>query len=185
MRDATLKVVNTAGTRRAEMPSGTERPKFEVWKTIKLGMYSDARALLSALHSSHCCIGDGAETVMKQNAFALTSKVMEVDLAKVSAKQLGFRGNVYYGNICNRGIEQGLQPWSMELGAQLRRQYKDQPEGEILRIVTTQRVTDRFGRPRIFSVFKHGGRSLLDVCGGWNNLCFDVDDLFVWVLPRK
>lgn len=161
------------------------RASLNVWMTIILGLYHNIDALLVALESLNCCISTDADWIMKQKNFLLTSEIRKVDLVLASARQLGLRTDSHYGNIIDCGIGRGLQPCSAELAPQLRRQYENQPEGEILHITAKERMTDEKDRRRIFAMIKFEGRTYLDTCGGRTDVCYRLDDIFVWTLPRK
>lgn len=156
-----------------------------VWKTLKLIAYPNVNKVISTLRSSHCCTGFGASKIMGGRSFRLTTKEREVNLVKISARQLGFHKSVHYANIFVRGYDCGLRSCPVDLAAQLRIQYTDQPEGEILRIIVKDKITDFYGKPRIFAVMKHCDRKLLDICGGWTDLCFNPDDVFVFIKPPQ
>ncbi len=162
-----------------------ERTNLKVWMTITLGLYHNVDALLEALTSQDCCISHDAEWTMRQANFIVSSEISKVDLVLASARQLGLRRDSHYGNIFDCGIGRGLQPCSAEIAPQLRRQYVNQPEGEILRIVARERITDEKGRRKIFAMMQSEGRPYLDTCGGWTEICYRLDDIFVWSLPRK
>lgn len=150
-----------------------------------LGMYHDADALLSALTSQHCEISLEAEQVMKERYFTLSPEMAETSLITVSARQLGFTKNAPYGNIFAQGTAQGLLACPVEVPAQLRRQYGNQPEGQLLRIVSRSKIPDPQGRPRIFTLTQYAKTPYLGLCIAGSETYFGLDDLFVWICPQK
>ncbi len=148
-------------------------------------MYHDAGALIWTLRSAGCFIGNGAEEVMERKNFVLSRELGEVDLVKKTTQEHGFERSVHYGDVFARGFELGLQPGPMELAALLRLHYQDQPEGELLRVVVTEGITNMSGRRSMFAVMNHGGRLLLDICSGTFDLNVKHDDIFLWIRPRR
>ena len=159
----------------------------KIWKSIVIGTRSNVDILKSELLFADCFMGEGASAVMEQKAFKLTNEEMELDLVNTSVRELGLtKGRYYYSVICSVALEQGL--WrspAPDIGPELRLQYMDQPEDEVLRIPTMAGVTDTFGRPRIWVVMKHFGMSYLDISSGYPDVHFGPDDRFIFVRPRK
>lgn len=157
---------------------------FDVWKTIKIGTFRNMGEVRSRLSEVNCEIGERAETLLRNDVIQLFPYEKEIDLVLLSGKELGFTRNpVYYGNIFNRGFERRLESCPAEVALQLCLQYRDQPEGEVLRIVSTDRLVDEYDRQRILVVTKRG-RTLLTTSGGWSDLSYALEDVFVFVRPR-
>lgn len=162
-----------------------DKSRFEIWRSIVLGMYHDANALLAALTSQHCEISPETEQIMRGKYFALTPEMTVLNLTTVSPRQLGFTRNAQYGNIFAQGTVQGLLACPIEMPAQLRRQYGNQPEGQILRVVSRSKIPDPQGRPRIFTLTQYAKTPYLALCTAGSDTCFGLDDLFVWICPSK
>ncbi len=155
--------------------------EFEIWRSVLLGMYSDADELLAALKSERCAISAEAMQIMKGQDFTFTRYKSVAKLVITSARQLGLEGRVCYGEIFVEGVIRGLRPCPTELAAQIRHQYKNQPEGELLRVISCSRLLDPYGRASIFTLSQHEGTSFLDVYIATPNTVIGIDDTYVWV----
>lgn len=159
--------------------------RFKVWRPVLLGMYHSVDALILTLKSQYCGIDAETELTMRSKSFLLTTETVLFDLAIASPRQLGFTRHAPYGSIFAQGIAQGLLPCPIELPAQLRRQYLNQPEGEILRVVSRSKIPDARGRPHIFTLIQYAGARRLGLCVAGSETYFGLDDLFVWICPQK
>jgi hypothetical protein len=157
----------------------------KIWKTIVLGTRGNVDVLKSELAVAGHHMGKGSSAVMEQETFALTPVKMELDLVKRSARDLGLTKGEYYGVICSVALDQGL--WrspAYDIGPELRLQYTNQPDDEILRVPTMNGVTDAYGRPRLWVVMKRFGIPYLDISSGYPNVLFGPHELFVFVRPH-
>jgi hypothetical protein len=108
---------------------------------------------------------------------------VEVDLVITSVADLGFKEGGFYGDICTRAKDHGLQLCPAEVGPALRLKYVRQTWGEPLAIAMTG-VIDSGGCPTIFAVM-YGNHALrLEGCPGRAESIFNANFRFVFVLPR-
>ena len=105
---------------------------FDVWKTIKLG----AGIKRDVDFCGDYNIEGGVKEFLAQSNFEAREAETKVDLVVVSGIDLGFRDGegTRLADIYKRANEFGLDLCSVEVGLQLRQQYKDQPRGEMLHI---------------------------------------------------
>jgi len=104
-----------------------------VWKTITVGTFANSFALLNALDAAGCGIGDSAAEILARPAFTVSATKTTVELAAVSAAELGFHTDVVpLADIYERARQLGFGLAAAEVAPQLRLQYFDQPLGEFL-----------------------------------------------------
>ncbi|MCX6718123.1 MAG: hypothetical protein NTY81_00765 [Candidatus Staskawiczbacteria bacterium] len=133
-----------------------EPREFPVWRTIKLGVgFKDANGFREAMKKAGMNISDWADDMLNKDAFVVSATEMEVDLVRTSVAELGFTEATRRDRIYERALGFGLELCGTEDGPQLRRQYKDQPKGEWLRICS-EPILDSYGDLLVFSV-EHGG----------------------------
>jgi hypothetical protein len=159
------------------------RARPQIWMSLLLGMYADMDALCSILRQQKCGINDATKEVLKSPALTLTPEVSIIRLVRVSARQLDIGNYDGYEKFHARCLALGLVPCPVEVPVQLRRQYETQPEGELLRVVTNNRIPDSQGRVRFFVLAQYIKKPYLGLCGTGPNTCFGLDDLFVWQKP--
>jgi hypothetical protein len=109
-----------------------EKKHFPTWKTIKLGTFKSVNELSTALTSKGFEIDQYWAAPMLNNHVTLAPAETEIELVKVTARQLGFDRNTPRGEIYARAFEAGLEVLPAEAGPQLRLQCLDEPrlEGE-------------------------------------------------------
>lgn len=158
---------------------------FPIWKTIKLGTgLKTADDFSKALKQSGCKIGDWGNDILGKLAFTASDTEAEVDLVNVSVAELGFKNGATRKDIYDKTEELGLELCPNEVGPQLRLQYKDQPNGEWLRIAM-EPIPDSGGDLFIFRV-AHGVDDLwLHGDNGDPDDFWDGHSRFVFVRPRK
>jgi uncharacterized protein YjiS (DUF1127 family) len=105
-----------------------------VWKTIRIGTFTDTLALRNALSAIGCGVGNSAAEILARPAFTLNHGQAEVALVAVSVAELGFQGAASLREIYLRAQELGFVLAPAEIAPQLRLQYLDQPIGEFLTI---------------------------------------------------
>ncbi len=123
---SSVAVSNAAPRNQAE---SAHAKRITVWKTIELGTYRSDDALLAAIRKN------GMEGWAPE--FKVAKSKTTIALARVSGKQLGLNPDDSYtwDEILEKGKLLGLVPCPAEAGPQLRLQYPNQPEGEILAIM--------------------------------------------------
>ncbi|MBI2642128.1 MAG: hypothetical protein HYW96_00955 [Candidatus Wildermuthbacteria bacterium] len=156
-----------------------------VWKTIKLGTgLKTANDFRKALKDNECRVLYEAGGILKRPAFEAAAKEFEIDLAIVSAVDLGFKKMPTLREIYARAFGLGLELCTTEVGPQLRLQYEDQPRGEWLPIAMEPFLL-AFGKREIFVVcHDHAGLWLGSTSGNADGR-WHLDRQLVFVLPRK
>jgi len=85
------------------------------------------------LDAAGCGIGDSAAEILARPAFTVSATKTTVELAAVSAAELGFYTDVVpLADIYERARQLGFGLAAAEVAPQLRLQYFDQPLGEFL-----------------------------------------------------
>ncbi|MFA6552749.1 MAG: hypothetical protein WCT19_04615 [Candidatus Paceibacterota bacterium] len=145
---------------------------FPIYKSIKLGtgLYTPSH-FREALEIAGCKNSEWSTLTMDQNEFHILSQKLEIDLVNVSPEDLGLlpRGEndpLRNRHIYEKGLELGLELCPAEVGPQLRLQYLDQPEGELLLIAMKPIYVCSRGRYRAFVVGKIANDNLLDCYNG-------------------
>lgn len=146
-------------------------------------MYSNVVELQSALESKWCDIDDDVVKIIQAQGSTLIRQKVVVKLVTTSARQLGLEGRVCYGEMFVEGVNRGLQPCPTELAAQLRHQYSDQPENELLRVISLDRLINSREGMRIFTLSQLGQIPQLDVYTATHDIPIGLDDIYVWVRP--
>lgn len=169
------------------------------WKTIKLGSYKTIPELHSAMIRARIKVDPWAYKALERTHFS-TIKT-DLDLVVVSVDELGIKsivinpsGDKYImdqatrADIYKRAQELGLEFCPPEVGALLRLQHLDQPEGERL-LIASEPVTDADGYTRIFTVHHSKSRGKvdlwLDATWGEPGQMFYGDNKWVFVRPRQ
>ncbi len=156
-----------------------------VLKTIKLGTgLVTADDFRGALKTNDLRIGDWAFDILGKEAFTAATEEQEVNLVRMSVKDLGFKGNARFDEICARGKELGLELCPSEVGPQLRLQYLDQPKNEWL-IIAMEAIRDSHGLLDVFGVGHVDDGRWLNAYYGHPDSTWNPDYQFVFVLPRK
>jgi hypothetical protein len=146
------------------------------FKTLKIGGIPK-KELASKVAKSCEEVTDWAKDLMKQKAFVTADAQTDVDFVVLSIADLGFisspRTDAFMTKeFCKEWSEKFLDGQAIELcepedGPQLRIQYEDQPNGEVL-WMAMERIADSGGNPSVFCVERDGGGGRwLDA--GWVN----------------
>jgi len=152
--------------------------KPETFRTIEIGTYEDVESLRKDLEESGAQIGTWARDIL--NKTELSQSKQSLDLVVLSVKELGFPEGAQYQDICKAAESRGLDRCPAEVGAQLRRQYQDQPEGEWL-IVAMEPIRDSDGDPDLFVVERDGGARWLSASDGSPDSFWNAHFRFVFV----
>jgi hypothetical protein len=182
-----------------------------IWKTIELGIYRNANVLRDALDSPHCRIeGVGikvagqarpvfpiynggaapychlealANEIIGRPAFALSRTKSELDLVVLSVFELGLKQGASIKDIYARAELLGFALCPPEVGPQLRLQYLDQPQGELLHIA--MQPIARYNGDLVLLDIENGDHGL--VLFGYTSTAADImysSALYVFVKPR-
>lgn len=158
---------------------------FQVWKTIQLGTgLKNADDFRRDFTAGGLHIGDWGNDILGKSAFKVASKLTEVDLVNPSIAELGFKDGATFKDAYERAISLGLEICPNEVGPQLRRQYKDQPKGECLRIAM-EAIADSLGGLGVFLVEHGDGGLWLLGYSGYPGSFLSGRDRLVFVRPRK
>ncbi|MFH1608900.1 MAG: hypothetical protein ABH951_02720 [Patescibacteria group bacterium] len=103
----------------------------------------------------------------------------KADLVSFSVEQLGFPNGATLEKIYERAKELDLELCPPQVGPELRLNYKDQPNGEYLRIAMDS-IADRDGSPGVFLVACDGDGLWLDDDRGDLDSLWSGDDRFVF-----
>ena len=158
--------------------------QLPIWKTIKTGTYRSVINLREALQAADCALpsptvsgrtlmpipcqlGDAANEIMGRREFELSRAPNEIELVRVSGKDLGFAADSQPSlrEIYQRAEGLGYALCPPEAGPQLRLQYTNQRIGEFL-LIAMRPIRDYDGDLTIFSVGNGGsGLSLVGHSG--------------------
>jgi hypothetical protein len=157
---------------------------FRTWRTTTIGSYKGVNAYRDALDAAKIKIGDAADEILGRPAFPYVREKTEVELAVVSAAELGVESESSLADFYNRARQLGLMLCPAEAALQLRLDYRDQPLGETL-IIAMEPVNTYGGEPTILSLVNWGtGLALL---GGTGRSDFIVHPYFrfVFAFPER
>lgn len=161
---------------------GQAKAAFPIFKTITIGLYDSAKAYRKALDKSGFRIGDWASDILDK--IRVSRKQIQLDLVKVTVRDLGFTESTPLKQIYAKAKELGLEPCPSEVGPALRLAYADQPNGELI-YVAMEPITVSDGSLGLFEV-SHGPADR------WLYSGFDhpahtwgLAYSFVFVRPRK
>lgn len=142
--------------------------KFKIWKTIKLGTgFKTVKDFGRALRDGGFKLNARASHILEKSVFTAAAEESEVDLVKVTLDELGFKNGARWDQIHERAKELGFKLCSPEVGPQLRLQYQNQPNGELI-LVAMEPIFDSDGRPCLLYVACY--TSELWLCGSWGDL---------------
>src|SRR5262247_1429277 len=150
------------------LPSGldisTQAP-FRTWRTTTIGSYKGVNAYRDAFDAAKIKIGDAADEILGRSAFPYAGEKTEVELAVVSAAELGVESESSLADFYDRARQLGLMLCPAEVAPQLRLDYRDQPFGKTL-IIAMEPVNTYGGEPTILSLVNWGtGLALLGGTG--------------------
>jgi hypothetical protein len=153
------------GKQAIEAATSVAKKTLTVWKTINVGG-TNTKSLLAAIKKAGNEIGDYARDLTTKDAFVIAEKPDKADLVIISIAELGFKSNprtdtFMTPEFCAQWSAENLDGQVIELckpedGPQLRLQYTDQPNGEVL-WMAMERIAGSDGGPRVFYVGRNGG----------------------------
>jgi len=130
------------------------------WRTVSLGTFATSYSLMAALDDAHISVGELADEAMHRPSFAFAKANSDVDLAMLSAAQLGVGKNgASLRDILARARRLGFDLCPPEVAARLRLQYLEQPVGEVLDVAMAP-ITTYGGYPVGFTL-ANGGAGLM------------------------
>ncbi len=131
---------------------------FTFLTSVKFGTKKSANDYRKAIKAAGNRISDWASDILGKMPISDTE--IELDLVTATVRELGFEDGATFNEICERGMELGMELCPAEVGPALRLQYQDQPKDEWL-IIAMEAITDSDGGPHVFSVHRdRGGRWL-------------------------
>jgi uncharacterized protein YjiS (DUF1127 family) len=166
---------------RSEIPISSVAD-VSVWKTIRVGTFTDTFALRSAMSAMGCGVGNAADEILARPAFTLSRKKAEVELVAVSVAELGFQGEASLREIYARAQQLGLALAPAEIAPQLRLQYLDQPIGEFLTI-GMEPIGTWAGEAVVLTVANGGAGLILIGQDGREDAQISAISRFVFVRP--
>jgi len=107
---------------------------FKIWETIKVGTYKNADELYKAVLELTRHENEMMKSIFRIQGESIIDLEKEINLINVSVEELGFLNGAIYGDILVKAKELGLELCPLEVGPHLYLQYRDQPEGDELRI---------------------------------------------------
>ena len=119
---------------------------------------------------------------MGRPAFPYVTAKTEVELAVVSAAELGVESELPLADVYNRARQVGLVLCPAEVGPQLRLDYRQQPLSESL-IIAMEPVKTYSGEPTILSLVNWG--TVLALLGGASDFMVHPYHRFVFAFPIR
>ena len=157
--------------------------EFAVWKTLKRPADASAEKYRASYKKKGISIGNWADDILGKVDFAEGSG--EVDVARVTVKELEFNRATRRDTIYERAFSLGLMALPHWAALELRDNYDDQPNGEWL-IAGMEPITGSGGSPKLFYVGRYddGGRWL---GSGWGFAGYEwnPENVFLFAVPRK
>jgi hypothetical protein len=161
----------------------TASKEFAVWKTITIGGVSRDE-LLMKFEAGGNDVSNYAKDIMSKDAFTTAKEPIELQLARVKVRDLGFTKRPTTSAIWARIRELGHDLCPSEVGPRLRLTYEDQPNGDIFWVAMEQ-ITDSRGGPDVFGLERRGdGRRWLDALWANPDRAWHLDGEIVFVLRK-
>jgi hypothetical protein len=158
---------------------------FQVWRSITLGSYKGVDGYRNALDIAKIKIGDSADEVLGRPAFPYARTKTGVELAVLSAADLGMESDrASLAEGYQRARQAGLDLCPAEVGPQLRLEYRNQPLGEALDIAM-EPVATYGGEPTILTLANWGTGLLLIGRDGRPESMVFRKSRFVFALPSS
>jgi hypothetical protein len=156
--------------------------RFNAWRTVTLGIHKGVGAYRNALEEAKIKIGDAANEILGRPAFPYVTSKTEVQLALVSASELGVDSESNLSDIYRLAKRFGLTLCPGEVGPQLRLDYRDQPVGEVLDIAM-EPVATYYGDPTILSLMNFGQGLALVGGDGRSDFIVTQTKRFIFAIP--
>jgi hypothetical protein len=155
---------------------------FQIWRKITLGTYKGVDAYRDALDSARIKIGDAADEILGRLAFPYGTRKIDVELAVLSAAELGVESESSLSDVYKRARQVGLELCPAEVAPQLRLDYRDQPLGDALN-VAMEPVATHSGEPTILALVNFGTGLALIGSDGRSEFMVPRTWRFVFALP--
>ena len=155
---------------------------IQIWRKITLGTYKGVDAYRDALDSARIKIGDAADEILGRLAFPYGTRKIDVELAVLSAAELGVESESSLSDVYKRARQVGLELCPAEVAPQLRLDYRDQPLGDALNIAM-EPVATRSGEPTILALVNFGTGLALIGSDGRSDFMVPRTWRFVFALP--
>lgn len=139
--------------------AGTTAPAAkEVWRGIPHGVYKNGAHFLTALRlvCQNCKVSPWAEEILESAAFRVEESMGMTALYRLTAADLGLTGEYTGADVILEAVAQGYRLVPDETAAQLRMLYQDQPEGDLVVVLSSPLQREK------------GGTYLLAIGGGSN-----------------
>lgn len=167
-----------------EIVAEKENPSFPVWRMITIGG-SSKDALLEEMEKKDVYVSDWAKELLDNGEFTIGEKKEEINLVRLSVKDLGFDNGATTDQIYQAAEKFGLELCPAETGPQLRLQLTDQATSDYFWVGMKQ-ITDRDGNPHVFRLDRDGdGRLRLDASYAGPAWRWDAGVRFVFRLRKK
>jgi hypothetical protein len=161
-----------------------EPAPVQVWRTITLGAYKDLDDYRDAMDLAGIRMRDSASEILGQPAFPYARVKTEVELALLSAWDLGVETESSLSDVYKRAKQIGLELCPAEVGPQLRLHYRNQPLGEALN-VAMEPIATSGGDPTILALVNFGSGLALMGVNGRSEFMMLRTSRFVFALPTK
>jgi len=158
-------------------------PTLKVWKTIRVGGMS-REEFPKSLAAAGYEVGRWARDMMAQKAFATESEPREIDLARMTIRELGFTSNPTTAQRDARIREIGGEILPPSAGAHLRIGYADQPVGEYLWMYM-EPIVDSGGCSDVLGVSRVVGGRWLSGADAGPGVKWVLESVVVFGVPRK
>jgi hypothetical protein len=129
---------------------------MEIWRTISIGRPNlrSSGDFRKAFTENGISLSRLADSMLNRLKLTVAADETEVNLVRPSIAELGFVHNEQPSQIYPRAIEGfGLELCSPEVALQLRLQYQDQPDGEIV-VVATEPIICAIGILKVFRMIR-------------------------------
>ncbi len=158
--------------------------KFPVWITVRLGFGFSGQEWQNAIHASKRVITMYTPDMLESPNFHASEHAVELDLANVSVRELGFTRKTSFTDVCARAKEFELMHCPCEVGPQLRLQWDQPEEGELL--VGMEPIIVK-NMPRVFQL--RGSYNTHDQSLGWCSVEEDrplsLDTRLLFVIAQR
>lgn len=121
-----------------------------------------------------------AETLLGSSYFQVSENKSLVKLVKVSLSDLEFKEEPFFVDICRAALDKGLSLCPLELGAFLRLEYLEQPEGTYLTIASKTPNDDR-EYPNGFYIRNFDGKLWLRGYRSDDDYPWPIDSKFIFI----